>query len=309
MIAILGCGFGLYGHLPALIDLGLPVSTLDRYRPALQARPELSCCIPHVSFMEDEEELMAQADVLVLARRPVDHFPIIRNLVQRRKEIRLVVEKPIAVDSRTAGRLHQMMINAGIRYHVPYLFPHCRWTRSIQHTVAGRGCSVRLEWEMDFRNPAGSWKYDPGVGGGIVAYYTINFLPLVLKALGPAARCKRVNYAEGRHLSFVASTGDVEILCRFAFRDEPSFRVVVNGTETFHSATPFGEPPVSTLPDPRIGVLQCFYRKEVFAQKQDALNHAQVIRTWNVLEDHSPLNSAETIDDTVTEHDSKRRCS
>lgn len=307
MISVLGRGFGLYGHLPALIDLGFPVSTLDRYRPALQARPELSCFIPQISFIEDEEELVAQADVLVLARRPVDHVPIIQNLVQRRKDIRLVVEKPIAVDSRTAGRLHQMMINAGIRYHVPYLFPHCPWTRAIWHTVASRRCSVRLEWEMDFRNPAGSWKYDPGVGGGIVAYYAINFLPLVLKALGPAAPCRRVNYVEGRHLSFVASIGDVEILCRFAFRDEPSFWVVINGTETFRSATPFGESPVSALPDPRIGALQCFYRKEVFAQKRDALNHAQVIRTWDVLEDRSSLNPAETIDDTVTDHDSRRR--
>lgn len=306
MISILGCGFGLYGHLPALIDLGFPVSTLDRYRPALQAHPALSCFIPQVSFVEDEEELVTQAHVLVLARRPVDHFPIIRNLVQRRKDIQIVVEKPIAVDSRTAGRLHHIMINAGIRYHVPYLFPHCRWTQAIWHTVANRGCSVRLEWEMDFRNPASSWKYDPGVGGGIVAYYAINFLPLVLKALGPAARCKRVNYVEGRHLSFVASIGDAEILCRFAFRDEPSFRVVINGAETFRSATPFGEPPVSTLPDPRIGVLKCFYRKEVFAQKQDTLNHAQVIRTWDALEVHSSLNSAEAIDDTVTEHDPKR---
>lgn len=307
MIAILGCGFGLYGHLPALIDLGFTVSTLDRYRPTLQARPELSRCIPHVSFMKDEEELMAQADVLVLARRPVDHFPIIRNLVQRRKEIQLVVEKPIAVDSRTAGRLHHVMIDAGIRYHVPYLFPHCGWTRAIRHAVTGRSCSVRLEWEMDFRNPAGSWKYDPGVGGGMVAYYAINFLPLVLKALGPAARCRGVKYVEGRHLSFVASIGDVEILCRFAFRDELSFRVVINGTDTFHSATPFGDPPVSALPDPRIGVLTCFYKKEVFAQQRDALNHAQVIRTWNELENHPPLNSAETINSTVTEHDSKRR--
>lgn len=307
MISILGCGFGLYGHLPALIDLGFSVSTLDRYRPALHARPELSRCIPHVSFIEDEEELVAQADVLVLARRPVDHVPIIRNLVQRRKEIRLVVEKPIAVDSRTAGRLHHVMINAGIRYHVPYLFPYCRWTRAIRHTVAGRGGSVRLEWEMDFRNPAGSWKYDPGAGGGMMAYYAINFLPLVLKVLGPAAPCRRVHYVEGRHMSFVASIGDAEILCRFAFRDEPSFRVMSNGTETFHSATPFGEPPVSALPDPRIGALTRFYRKEVFAQQRDTLNHAQVIRTWDVLENHSSLNSAETIDDTVTAHDSKRR--
>ena len=306
MISVLGGGFGLYGHLPALIDLGFPVSTLDRYRTALQARPELSCFIPQVSFVEDEEELVAQANVLVLARRPCDHFPIIQNLVQHRKDIQIVVEKPIAVNSRTAGQLHQMMIDAGIRYHVPYLFPHCRWTRAIWHTVASRGCSVHLEWEMDFRNPASSWKYDPGVGGGIVAYYAINFLPLMLKALGPAALCRRVNYVEGRHLSFVASIGDVEILCRFAFRDEPSFRVVINGVETFRSATPFGEPHVSALPDPRIGVLKCFYRKEVFAQKQDALNHAQLIPMWNALEDHSSLNSAETTDYTVTEHDPKR---
>ena len=39
---ILGSGFGLYGYLPALLDLGHMVTLPTRYQAVVAGRPELS---------------------------------------------------------------------------------------------------------------------------------------------------------------------------------------------------------------------------------------------------------------------------
>ena len=275
--------------------MGFPVSTLRRYRSTLEGRPVLATLIPRVSLFEDEDELIARTRILVLARRPRDNLRIIQNIMHHRRDIRIVAEKPIAVDSRTARQLHRTLTKARIRYHVPYLFPHCHWTRTIRRAMAGHARSIRIDWEMDFRNSRLSWKYNPEEGGGIVAYYAINFLPLAANILGPTAVVKHVNLVEQRSLSFVVGNDDVEMLCRFALRDNPCYRVKVERHEIFRAATPFGPSPVATKPDPRVGMLTSFYRRTVLAQRWHACGNMHVARMWSILEDCASSDSGKAI--------------
>ena len=288
MIAILGGGFGIYGHLPALVAMGFRVSTLRRYRSSLEVRPFLATLISRVSLIEDEDELIARARIVVLARRPRDNMRTIRYITGRRRDIRIVVEKPLAADSCTARQLHRSLIKEGIRYHVPYLFLHCQWTRTIRRAMTGDARSIRIDWDMEVRNSWSSWKYDPEEGGGIVAYYAINFLALVAHMLGPTAIIKHIDLVEEHSLSFVAANSDIEMLCRFGLYDRPCYRVEVDGHEVFRAATPFGHSPAATRPDPRIGMLTSFYRQHVFAERWSACGHVQIARLWSILEGRGP---------------------
>ena len=56
MIGIFGAGFGLYGYLPALIEVGGgPILLLDRYRIPFSERTELRRFVSAVQWQENEE--------------------------------------------------------------------------------------------------------------------------------------------------------------------------------------------------------------------------------------------------------------
>jgi len=262
MILVLGGGFGLYGHLAALIGEGRRVATLARYRAIVEARIELAPLVDSVEWLDDEPDAIARADTLVLARRPVDNALIARQW----PGTRLVIEKPIAARPADADAL----VRPGLS--VPYLYLHCDWFDQLAQADSGS-----IDWRIA-PSPAGSgWKRDPAVGGGPLAYYFIH-CAAVAEALFPGAdQAFRIT-----DKAITLTTAGGRLSQRLEITPLASnFTVKTAGTTLFEGDSAFGPTPLAGAPDPRIGPLRRFYRETVFGRRvQTPAFHHAVHHLW-----------------------------
>jgi hypothetical protein len=285
MIALLGGGFGLYGHLAALAGLDRPVATLRRYQPMITGRPELAPLLDRIVFQDDEQALLADAEIVVLARRPADNLALARSLAARETPPLLVIEKPIGPDPVAALELHEALAAAGVAYRTPYLFLHAPWTSELVEPYQ----RLDIVWRFGRRNAGDSWKYDATSGGGALAYYFIHFLPVALR-WDPQARLASFTTEHdeaGERLHLVMSAGARRLEIRFELGDRPAtFEVTGDGVRKMTDESPFGPPPLRGEPDPRLPILQRFYRSEVFSDAAaDPALYAPSLRLWKTLED------------------------
>ena len=72
VFTILGAGFGMYGYLPALMDLRSKVVLPLRYRSVLAGRPELAQYVQKIVWSSDVEDALAKSSAAIVALRPVD---------------------------------------------------------------------------------------------------------------------------------------------------------------------------------------------------------------------------------------------
>ena len=92
-IGILGSGFGLYGYLPALMNLGYEVWVPIRYKEKISRRIELQKIVSDI-FLKSEEQILSDCGILVIARRPEDQFALLNQLSYSKQKYFL--EKPLA---------------------------------------------------------------------------------------------------------------------------------------------------------------------------------------------------------------------
>lgn len=287
MIAVLGSGFGLYGHLPALVGLGCSVGTLARYRPLLEERIELRDLAGRVRWLEHEDAVL-DAEVVVLARRPADNAAVVDTLARRGWKGQLVLEKPVGPDPMQAQALSARLDRAGWRWSVPYLFLFCDWFQELRRAVqAPQGCAARIVWRHAQSPAVRSWKQQPAEGGGALAFYFIHALA-VAEAILPEAtqtiRCTR-NAAGNVNLGMSSTRGASSLhteLSVTASPAEPSFEVQVAESVLMRHTSPFGRVPARGCSDPRIPVLAQFYEHVVFgAQPQSSAFHARIHQLWS----------------------------
>jgi len=262
MILVLGGGFGLYGHLAALIGEGRRVATLARYRPTVEARIELAPLVDSVEWLDDEPDAIARAGTLVLARRPVDNALIAR----RWPGTRLVIEKPIAARPADADAL----VRPGLS--VPYLYLHCDWFDRLAEAGGGS-----IDWRIA-PSPAGAgWKRDPAEGGGPLAYYFIH-CAAVAEALFPGAdQAFRIT-----DKTVILESAGGRLMQRLEITPmASSFAVKAGAATLFEGDSAFGPTPLAGAPDPRIGPLRRFYRETVFGPRTQApAFHNAVHHLW-----------------------------
>lgn len=288
MISILGSGFGLYGHLPALVELGYDVSIPARYRAQFEGRPELAGHASGVRFVEDEDSLLRDAAAAVLARRPADNAALAYRAIQERGPRRLVIEKPPAPTPAAARALMSALTEADIHHVVPYLLLHCDWAGEMRRSfLTGAAREAHLEWL--FHSPtvtSGSWKASHDAGGGTLNYYFIHVLALAVYLLGEdlvVEDCWRLEAGIGMRAthgpnSFTAS-----------FRTDPSgssCQAGLDGATVLCAETPFGATPRRGVRDPRIETLKRFYVETVFGPESvlDAQQNARVIDLWETFD-------------------------
>lgn len=289
MITVLGSGFGLYGHLPALVELGRKVCVPARYRSAFDERAELKQYRSGVYFANDESALLSTSRLLILARRPVDNEFLARQAALIRIPPQLVIEKPPGASPRAALDLEDALTRVGIRHTTPYLFAHCDWARECRMLLAGgRGRDIELNWYFNSDRTTQSWKSTLEQGGGLLNYYFIQLIALADFLLGrhrvnewrgpQGDSCKVVMAALTRPGRFTASFG--------VGPSESAFSVTLDGLPVATLHTPFGAVPKRGERDPRIDVLKLFYTSEVFSDADDpaaAERRLRILGSWALL--------------------------
>lgn len=291
MIGVLGGGFGLYGHLPAVLNFAPRVGTLARYEEDIVARRELSGLRSQIDFFENEEALIAASSVLVLARRPRDNVRLAVDITARGADVRrLVLEKPVAPTPNEALVLHGLLQDAQLPYATPYLFAYCDWAQPISDLFSSDNrAEVDIEWRHAARNAPLSWKYAPGEGGGAFRFYNIHFLALasdIAVRNGLELNDLRLNvHGDDMILELAAERRRLRVVFTLT-RETPDFHVSMNRELVYRATTPFGPLPQRGAPDPRIACLERFYADRVFASQANEMfsGNEAVLRNWMRLE-------------------------
>lgn len=261
MMLVLGSGFGLYGHAAALAGLGHEVGVPLRYRPFVRARPELASLEGRFSWLDDERKAMAEARLVCFARRPDDNARLVFECVQSGKGGSLVIEKPIAALPQLALQLESTLAAADRSWAVPYLFLHCDWFHALGDAVA-RGRDAEIHWTHRSAAASGNWKRNESEGGGALAFYFVHCLA-VIEALCPGAtiECTRTRRPDGTEsVVATADAGSSRLSIVFDMQGDPRFTIVAGETTVYSDTGPFGAAPAAGREDPRVPVLQRFYR-------------------------------------------------
>lgn len=288
MILVLGGGFGLYGHLAALAGMDRPVAVPARYRARLLDRPELAELDSRIKWV-DEDRALAAASHVVLARRPEDNAAMAEALIQRGYTGFLVSEKPLAPSPARSEVLGERLAAAGIDFAVPYLLLNCAWTPDVRAALAGGSRRVRIDWAFRQSASAWAWKRMPDQGGGNLAFYFIHCIALAEGLLAGADY--RWSYAaggEGREkITLIAERDGAVLEIIFdQMANDTYFRIAVDDAPILLENTPFGGVPQRGVPDPRIPVLQSFYRDDVFGAPRPSAFHRAVAQRWDSLARH-----------------------
>ncbi len=285
MILVLGSGFGLYGHLAALAQMDQHVAAPARYRQILLDRVETAALEPQIDWV-DEHRAIGTASHIVLARRPLDNFAMAGALADARYSGALVIEKPMAPTPAQSLLLGDRLTAAGIDFAVPYLFLHCPWTQQVRSALARNSGLVRIDWAFRQSPSVLEWKRTATEGGGNLAYYFIHCIALA-EGLLPGARY-RWSYAAGpsaqEAITLTAERGNTTFVIAFdQMAEDTYFKIGIDGETVLVEDTPFGAVPQRGVADPRIPVLQHFYRKEVFATPLGPHFHSAIAMLWDEL--------------------------
>ncbi len=183
MFAILGSGFGLYGYLPALINLGERVVLPERYRDRFNSRPELAPFASQVQWSLTEEEALARADGVVLALRPSDQYEWVPRCLARSEISRLILEKPLAPAPDGAAFVLDKLIGSGKAFRIGYTFRYTDWALKLRGLVETKGVATfAIHWNFlahHFRHDLYNWKRSTAQGGGAIRFYGIQVIALL----------------------------------------------------------------------------------------------------------------------------------
>jgi hypothetical protein len=295
VFTILGSGFGIYGYLPALMELGLEVVLPLRYQSVLAARPELAQYVQKVVWSVDEEQALARSSAAVVALRPADQAAWIPRLVRMPNLQQLILEKPVAPDPQLAASLLAMVEDAGKRYRIGYTFRFTPWARQLQMALAQSVEDASMDWNFlahHYRTGAANWKRLNPAGGGALRFYGIHAVAL-LAELG----------YDDVSTSTTRGTSDAEIeqwdatfigrgLCPFSLNinsraERQLFKIIVqerkqarrtlvNQTDPFSSIRSDASQPQ----DSRVGVLESLCRSLDDTDDAHAVRQKAILALW-----------------------------
>lgn len=268
---ILGSGFGLYGYLPALIESGNSVSIPTRYKDKIFSRFELTRYASQINYV-DESQILLGCDNLVLARDPQSQYDFLMNSELVNKSLWL--EKPLAPTIEMHREVIELISRRGYKFSLGYLFQYTDWwSFLVESTNERSNLSIQVDWQLP--RPQG-WKGDSRNGGGIVAFYAIHFVPLLLHEgwiLGKTHFAKlgeevyfTLNHIHGTKLSVRISYSDAHL-----FRLSMS-NLRVSDVNIFLGKTPFGQLPEKGKPDPRLPFLIKYIKQESHPSDQTLIN-------------------------------------
>jgi hypothetical protein len=302
MFGILGGGFGLYGHLPAIAHAFDDAIVLPlRFQSTFLARLELHAVASRVVWAKDERETLARSHTATLALTPVGQEQWLAACADSPNIRQLVLEKPLATSPSTASHLLRRLIDSNKPFRVNYTFLYTPWfawlASRITRASATDHLSVRWTFHAHhFRHALPNWKRAPELGGGALRFYGIH-LVAALAALGSCEVLRSTTFGA---TSEDAASWTAELLVsgvRFSIAvnsacSETLFAVrgVTQGSEAAEEGIrlldPFAEFQAKDGYDPRVLVLQGLY-KSLAVRSEDA-SHIRlclaVQQLWQAIE-------------------------
>jgi predicted dehydrogenase len=269
-VGILGSGFGLYGYLPAVLDLGEQVVMPVRYREKLLSRADVRHLDPRVEWAPGgDEEIFATATALIIARRPADQVRAVQSALMAASIKRLLLEKPLAPSPEAAAGILDSLEKAGRSVRIGFTFNGTAWAEPLAVWIAGTapGATLKIAWQFQahhYMNSIQNWKRRASEGGGALRFYGIQLVGL-LAELGYDAVLASELESDGPDdaARWTATiTGPGRPSCRLAVDSRNSEALfAITGESLARSSfelrlcDPFEEAPVTEARDRRVALL------------------------------------------------------
>jgi predicted dehydrogenase len=295
---VLGSGFGLYGYLPAAIELGWQVRMPARYREKMAKRAELSRYLPRVIWCADEAEALRRSDSVIVALRPDDQATWIPRLAQMDNLRWLILEKPIASDPDLAASMLSMLMEARKIYRVGYTFRFTPWARELADVLKSQIDGVFISWTFKahhYRFNLENWKRSDPAGGGALRFYGIHLIALLAElGYSDVLTSKGFGFSKSeteRWEATLTGPGVPPLALRVdANSSETGFRIVTRtqGLEQtlVDQTEPFARTLEAAIPgqDPRVTLLMSLCRSLCEVDQDHAARQVRIIELWRTAE-------------------------
>ena len=188
IVTILGSGFGLYGYLPALVDVGVEKIILPlRYQEKFTLRSELLHCSNNITWVKDEEEAIQKSDTLIIALRPDLQVQWVSKCLNQINIKRIILEKPLAQTPEKSQLLLEDIIKKRKIIRIGYIFRYTSWGKELIQSLSkidikNSKLKIRISWIFmanHFKYNTKNWKRYNSEGGGAIRFYGIHLIALL----------------------------------------------------------------------------------------------------------------------------------
>jgi predicted dehydrogenase len=188
VFTIVGGGFGLYGYLPALLNVTRDgvVLLAEKYRKVIESRSELRCCMGSIEWCPSIVDALSVASGAVIATPPSAQKTLVEDILSIRKVKKLIIEKPICPKPNDSISLISALAVQSKHFRVGYTFLHTDWYRELQADLWRPAAKLHINWVFKadhFIRDKDTWKKYHSLGGGVMRFYGIQLLA-VLASLG-----------------------------------------------------------------------------------------------------------------------------
>lgn len=176
-VAIVGSGFGLYGHLPAFNSItgckviaicGKKTERLVNYCESIGLK----------KIYRDWQEMLSKEklDAIAIAVNPFFQYEIAKKAIE--KGISVFAEKPLAVNVPQAKELLGLAKKNKITHAIDFIFPEIDLWQKAKQLIGDRALGelkhISVNWNFlsfDIKNKISSWKTNVKEGGGALSFY------------------------------------------------------------------------------------------------------------------------------------------
>ena len=318
MFGVIGSGFGLYGHLPAIAQSGPePVLLPERYLSTFKKRSELAAFEKQVRWVKDEQALLQEADSITISTWPQGQQVLINDCLIQAHIKYLVLEKPIAVSPALSKDLMEALMRSGKTFRINYTFLDVPWYHKLNALAGSSNVkSIHVSWNFmahHYKHNLSTWKRINTLGGGAIRFYGIHFIAVLCalnfnKVSASVTDCFdnedcfkwAATFSNASHTPFTVSVDS------HAQSQEFTIRVLYTGKEqtdeemTISMQDPFSDAPPSSLSlDPRVEGL-----KGMYASLNDEMQNASLYNTYSAVNtlwaDIEILNKQRTVQKTIS---------
>lgn len=181
IFTIIGGGFGLYGYMPALVQMGYSVALNGKYKKILLLREELTEYYDVIKWYNKIEEIMDMTSSLVITIPPYAQADLVQSILERYTNVSLYLEKPVAATPSASIRLQNTLKKSNTVYKIGYLFLYTDWYNTLSKKIHQLN-DISIVWRFKahhLQNSIDTWKSDPKKGGGLIRFYGIHLIAVL----------------------------------------------------------------------------------------------------------------------------------
>ena len=178
---LLGKGFALNVYLPALTAINCKLIALEK---SSQKLINFDIDNLEIKWVDKNDIIKNKFHKIIIAEPPEIQFKYICEESLWKNTDNIILEKPLAGDSKKAKYLVNILNNNKSNYSVNYTFRYTEWFKKINNYLHNNihKEEISISWKFKARHlqkKESSWKTNSQLGGGAVKYYGIHLIAIL----------------------------------------------------------------------------------------------------------------------------------